>query len=75
MPFFESVCGAINQQVHDWRDRFMIYALNSPFQMAGELLMSVSKDEKERAIFRIRRMYQSDLESSMATAEERGGQE
>ena len=39
--------------------------------MAGELLMSVSKDEKERAIFRSRRMYQSDLESNMATAEQR----
>ena len=34
--------------------------------------MIVSKDEKERAIFRSRRMYQSDLESNMATAEERG---
>ncbi|MCL2147465.1 MAG: hypothetical protein FWH52_06630 [Synergistaceae bacterium] len=40
--------------------------------MAGELLMSVSQDEKERAIFRSRRMYQSDLESNMATAEKRG---
>ena len=41
-------------------------------QMAGELLMSVSQDEKERAIFRSRRMYQSDLESNMATAEKKG---
>ena len=40
--------------------------------MAGELLMSVSQDEKERAIFRSRRMYQSDLESNMATAERKG---
>ena len=40
--------------------------------MAGNLLMSVSKDEHERAIFRSRRMHQSDLESNIATAEERG---
>ena len=36
------------------------------------LLMSVSKDEKERAIFRSRRMYQTDLASNLATAEDRG---
>ena len=40
-------------------------------QMAGDLLMSVSKDERERAINRSRRMYQSDLESNIATAEKR----
>ena len=40
--------------------------------MAGDLLMSVSKDERERAIFRSRRMYQSDLDSNIATAEKRG---
>ena len=34
--------------------------------------MSVSKDEQERAIFRSRRMYQSDRESDIATAEDRG---
>jgi predicted transposase/invertase (TIGR01784 family) len=43
-------------------------------QMAGNLLMSVSKDENERAVFRSRRMYQSDLESNIATAEYRGEQ-
>ena len=42
--------------------------------MAGDLLMSVSKDERERAINRSRRMYQSDLESNIATAEARGEQ-
>ena len=42
--------------------------------MAGNLLMSVSKDERERAIFRSRRMYQSDQESNIATAEYRGEQ-
>ena len=40
--------------------------------MAGDLLMSISQDERERAIFRSRRMYQSDLESNWATAEENG---
>jgi predicted transposase/invertase (TIGR01784 family) len=34
--------------------------------------MSISKDERERAIFHSRRMYQTDLESNLATAEERG---
>ena len=41
-------------------------------QMAGELLMSISQDERERAVFRSRRMYQTDLQSNLATAEERG---
>ena len=40
-------------------------------QVAGNLLMSVSKDERERAIFRSRRMFQSDQESNIATAEKR----
>ena len=33
--------------------------------------MSISKDERERAIFRSRRMYQSDHDSNIATAEDR----
>jgi predicted transposase/invertase (TIGR01784 family) len=41
-------------------------------QMAGNLLMSISKDERERAIFRSRRMYQSDQASNEATLLERG---
>ena len=36
--------------------------------MAGELLMGISQDERERAIFRSRRMYQSDQESNLRTA-------
>jgi predicted transposase/invertase (TIGR01784 family) len=36
-------------------------------QMAGNLLMNVSKDERERAVFRSRRMYQSDMDSNIAT--------
>ena len=41
-------------------------------QMAGNLLMSISQDEQERAVFRSRRMFQTDLQSDMATAEDRG---
>lgn len=41
-------------------------------QMAGELLMNISKDERERAVLRSRRMYQTDLQSDLATAEDRG---
>ena len=41
-------------------------------QVASSLLMSVSQNEKERAIFRSRRMFQSDQESNIATAEARG---
>ena len=41
-------------------------------QMAGNLLMSISQNERERAVFRSRRMYQTDLQSNLATAEDRG---
>ena len=44
-------------------------------QMAGNLLMSISQDERERAVFRSRRMYQTDRESDLATAEDRGRRE
>ena len=40
--------------------------------MAGNLLMSISQDERERAIFRSRRKFQTDLQSDLATAEDRG---
>ena len=40
--------------------------------MAGSLLMSISQDERERAVFRSRRMFQTDKESDIATAEDRG---
>jgi predicted transposase/invertase (TIGR01784 family) len=40
--------------------------------MAGTLLTSISQNEKERAIFRSRRMYQSDLESNLRIAERMG---
>ena len=41
-------------------------------QMAGELLMSVSQDERERAVARSRRMFQTDMQSDLATAEDLG---
>ena len=40
--------------------------------VAGELLMSISQDERERAIFRSRRKFQTDYQSDIATAEDRG---
>jgi flagellar biosynthesis/type III secretory pathway protein FliH len=41
-------------------------------QIADELLMSVSQDERERARLRSRRMFQTDLASDMATVLDRG---
>lgn len=40
--------------------------------VASELLMSVSQDEHERAVFRSRRMAETDRMSDLATAEDRG---
>ena len=40
--------------------------------VAGELLMSISQNERERAIFRSRRKFQTDYASDMATAEDNG---
>ena len=40
--------------------------------MAGSLLMSVSQDERERAVFRSRRMYQTDMQSNWNTAFDNG---
>lgn len=40
--------------------------------MAGELLMSISQNERERAIFRSRKKFQTDLQSDLATAEDIG---
>ena len=36
--------------------------------------MSVSKDEREQAVYRSRRMYETDMQSNIATAEDRGEQ-
>jgi predicted transposase/invertase (TIGR01784 family) len=43
--------------------------------VAGEVLMSVSKDERERAILRNRRIAQMDYDSNMLTAERIGRME
>ena len=40
--------------------------------VAGEVLMSISKDERERAIFRSRRIALADLESNLVTAKRVG---
>ena len=40
--------------------------------MAGNLLMSISQNERERAIFRSRCQFQTDLQSDLATAEDNG---
>ena len=49
-----------------------VIASKEALQMAGERLMSISQDERERAVFRSRRMYQTDQQSNLATAEDRG---
>ena len=41
-------------------------------QVAGNLLMSISQNERERAIFRSRRKFETDLQSDLATAEDNG---
>ena len=41
-------------------------------QMASSTLLGISQDEREQAVFRSRRMYQTDLQSNLATAEDRG---
>ncbi len=43
--------------------------------MASDVLMNVSKDERERAILRSRRMYQTDMLSDFATVRDEGLQE
>lgn len=49
-----------------------VIATKEALQMAGERLMSISQDERERAILRSRKMYETDLQSNLATAEDRG---
>ena len=41
-------------------------------QVAGNLLMSISQNERERAIYRSRRKFQTDMQSNLATAEDNG---
>lgn len=49
-----------------------IIASEEVLTMAGELLMSISQDERERAIFRSRRKFQTDMQSNLATEREEG---
>jgi len=41
-------------------------------QVAGNLLMNISQNERERAIFRSRKKFQTDRQSDLATAEDNG---
>jgi len=52
-----------------------VMASKEVLQMAGDLLMSISQDERERAVFRSRRMYQTDMQSNWATARDQGRKE
>lgn len=49
-----------------------IIASEEVLTMASELLMSISQNERERAIFRSRRKFQTDMQSDLATAEDVG---
>lgn len=49
-----------------------VIASEEVLQVAGNLLMSISQNERERAIFRSRRKFQTDLQSDLATAEDNG---
>jgi predicted transposase/invertase (TIGR01784 family) len=40
--------------------------------MAAALLQEISKDEQERARFRSRRMFETDMASNLLTAERKG---
>jgi len=40
--------------------------------MAASLLREITQDERERAVARSRRMYETDMISNLLTAEERG---
>ena len=43
--------------------------------MEGDQMLTISQEERERAVLRSRRMYQTDLQSNLATAEDRGRRE
>ena len=61
----------------DWKRENLNRVIDSKveLQMAGNLLIGISQDEHERAVFRSRRIYQSDLDSNIRTAEDRGRKE
>ena len=43
--------------------------------MAGDILLNISQDERERAVFRSRKMYRTDEQSNLATARDNGRKE
>ena len=49
-----------------------IIASEEVLQMAGNLLMSISQNERERAIYRSRRKFQTDIQSDLATSWDNG---
>ena len=49
-----------------------VIASEEVLDMAGELLMGISQNETERAIYRSRRKYETDYASDMATARDIG---
>jgi predicted transposase/invertase (TIGR01784 family) len=50
-------------------------ATRSEIGMATNILTSISKDERERAIFRSRQMYKRDMDHERAVARKEGRQE
>ena len=49
-----------------------IFRKKKEVDMAGTLLKSISKDEREHAHFRSRRMFQTDMEHNLITAKQNG---
>jgi len=57
----------------DYREKVnKIIESEEVLQVAGNLLMNISQNERERALFRSRRKYQTDYESDMATSKDIG---
>ena len=70
-PDFPELWGKIESGTDDMVDKAKDITDSSEevLQVAGNLLMSISQDERERAIFRSRRKFETDLQSDLATAE------
>lgn len=49
-----------------------IIASEEVLQVAGNLLMSISQNEQERAIYRSRRKFETDMQSNLATSWDNG---
>ena len=57
---------------HTLRQHILDILPSSDDRIFKLILMSISQDERERTVFRSRRMYETDYLSNMATAEDRG---